>query len=91
MCIRDRFLAQCAQAHSYDWIATAHTADDNAETLLLNLARGCGLRGLTGIPPQRGKLLRPLLDTTRAEAEAYLAAPGIAHVEDKMCIRDSCR
>ena len=61
--LRYAFLAQCAQAHSYDWIATAHTADDNAETLLLNLARGCGLRGLTGIPPRRGNLLRPMLDT----------------------------
>ena len=75
--LRYAFLTDCAAAHGYDWIATAHTADDNAETLLLNLARGCGLRGLTGIPPQRGKLLRPMLDTTRAEAEAYLAAHGI--------------
>lgn len=68
--LRYAFLTQCAAEHGYDWIATAHTADDNAETLLLNLARGCGLRGLTGIPPQRGKLLRPMLDTTRAQAEA---------------------
>lgn len=56
--LRYAFLTHCADEHGYDWITTAHTADDNAETLLLNLARGCGLRGLTGIPPQRGKLLR---------------------------------
>ncbi|MFR6424770.1 MAG: tRNA lysidine(34) synthetase TilS [Oscillospiraceae bacterium] len=87
--MRYAFLTDCAAAHGYDWIATAHTADDNAETLLLNLARGCGLRGLTGIPPQRGKLLRPMLDTTRAEAEAYLAAHGIAHVEDSTNASDA--
>lgn len=87
--LRYAFLAQCAQAHSYDWIATAHTADDNAETLLLNLARGCGLRGLTGIPPQRGKLLRPMLDTTRAQAEAYLTAHAIPHVEDSTNAADA--
>ena len=87
--LRYAFLAQCAQAHSYDWIATAHTADDNAETLLLNLARGCGLRGLTGIPPQRGKLLRPMLDTTRAQAEADLTAHAIPHVEDSANAADA--
>ena len=87
--LRYAFLTDCAAEHGYDWIATAHTADDNAETLLLNLARGCGLRGLTGIPPQRGKLLRPMLDTTRAEAEAYLAAHGIAHVEDSTNASDA--
>ena len=87
--LRYAFLTDCAAAHGYDWIATAHTADDNAETLLLNLARGCGLRGLTGIPPQRGKLLRPMLDTTRAEAEAYLAAHGIAHVDDSTNASDA--
>ena len=87
--LRYAFLAQCAQAHSYDWIATAHTADDNAETLLLNLARGGGLRGLTGIPPQRGKLLRPMLDTTRAQAEAYLTAHAIPHVEDSTNAADA--
>lgn len=87
--LRYAFLTDCAAAHGYDWIATAHTADDNAETLLLNLARGCGLRGLTGIPPQRGKLLRPMLDTTRAEAEAYLAEHGIAHVDDSTNASDA--
>ena len=87
--LRYAFLARCADEHGYDWIATAHTADDNAETLLLNLARGCGLRGLTGIPPQRGKLLRPMLDTTRAQAEAYLTARAIPHVEDSTNAADT--
>ncbi|MEI3160450.1 MAG: tRNA lysidine(34) synthetase TilS [Oscillospiraceae bacterium] len=87
--LRYAFLTRCADEHGYDWIATAHTADDNAETLLLNLARGCGLRGLTGIPPQRGKLLRPMLDTTRAQAEAYLTARAIPHVEDSTNAADT--
>ena len=87
--LRYAFLTHCADEHGYDWIATAHTADDNAETLLLNLARGCGLRGLTGIPPQRGKLLRPMLDTTRAQAEAYLTARAIPHVEDSTNAADT--
>ena len=80
--LRYAFLARCADEHGYDWIATAHTADDNAETLLLN-------RGLTGIPPQRGKLLRPMLDTTRAQAEAYLTARAIPHVEDSTNAADT--
>lgn len=87
--LRYAFLTHCADEHGYDWIATAHTADDNAETLLLNLARGCGLRGLTGIQPQRGKLLRPMLDTTRAQAEAYLTARAIPHVEDSTNAADT--
>lgn len=87
--LRYAFLARCADEHGYDWIATAHTADDNAETLLLNLARGCGLRGLAGIPPRRGNLLRPMLDTTRAQAEAYLTAHAIPHVEDSTNAADA--
>ena len=63
-------------------IATAHNAEDNAETMLLNLLRGSGLRGLCGIPPVRGNIYRPMLDVTRAEAEGYLAERGIPHVED---------
>lgn len=80
--LRYAFLQECAAQHGYRWIATAHTADDNAETMLLNLARGCGLRGLGGIPPVRENLLRPMLDTTRDEIEQWLLAHGIAHVED---------
>lgn len=73
---------QFLQSLSCDKIATAHTADDNAETVLLNLLRGTGLRGLCGIPEQRGRIIRPLLHTRREEIEAFLDENGIAHVED---------
>ena len=63
-------------------IATAHNADDNAETLLLHLVRGSGLRGLGGIPPRRGRLVRPFLNVPRSLIEAYAAERGLEHVED---------
>ena len=63
-------------------IATAHTADDNAETVLLHLIRGTGLKGLGGIAPQRGKLIRPMLSITRQEVEAFLNEWSLPHVED---------
>lgn len=63
-------------------VATAHNADDNAETLLLHLIRGCGLKGLGGIPPRRGRLVRPFLTAPRALIEAYAGERGLAHVED---------
>src|SRR5215210_5310949 len=53
-------------------VATGHTADDVAETVLLNLARGTGLRGLAGIPPVRGKIQRPLIGCTRRAVLDYL-------------------
>ena len=73
-----------------DWLATAHTADDNAETVLLHLLRGSGLRGLCGIPPVRGKLVRPLLSVTREEVVAYLRAEGIPWREDSTNMEDGC-
>lgn len=54
-------------------VATGHTADDVAETVLMNLARGTGLRGLAGIPPVLGRVVRPLIERTRREVIAYLA------------------
>lgn len=80
--MRYEFLFRTAELVGADVIATAHTADDNLETLLLHLARGCGLQGLTGIPPRQGKLVRPMLATTRREIEEYLRIYRIPHVED---------
>ena len=53
-------------------IATAHTADDNAETVLLHLVRGTGLKGLGAIAPQNGSVIRPMLSCTRQQVEAFL-------------------
>lgn len=53
-------------------IATAHTADDNAETLMMHMIRGTGLKGLGGIAPIRGKLIRPMLEVTRQDVLAFL-------------------
>ena len=63
-------------------VATAHTQDDNLETVLLNLVRGTALRGLCGIPPKRGTIIRPMLCVCREEVEAYLERHALCHVED---------
>lgn len=63
-------------------IATAHTADDNAETVLMHLVRGTGLKGLGGISPVSGRLLRPMLTVTRREVEDFLREYHLKHVED---------
>ena len=63
-------------------IATAHQADDQAETVLMNLLRGSGLKGLCGIPPVRGRYIRPLLEVPREEILAYLAGRGLDYVLD---------
>ncbi len=80
--LRYAFLEGAADELCADVIATAHNADDNAETVLFALARGSGPRGLAGIPPRRGRIVRPMLGVTRAEIESYLAGRGIGHVED---------
>lgn len=65
-----------------DRIVVAHNADDQAETLLLNLMRGCGVAGLRAMRPDTGEILRPLLDVSRREIEEYLALRGIPYVTD---------
>lgn len=63
-------------------IATAHTADDNAETVLMHLIRGTGLKGLGGISPVRGSVIRPMLTVTRQEVLAFLEEYCLPHIED---------
>ena len=69
-------------------IATAHNLDDNAETVLLNLARGAGSRGLAGIPPTRNNIIRPLLCVSRAEIEDFLTKRNIPYVTDSTNLTD---
>src|SRR5919107_1848886 len=69
---RYRLAGEVAAGMGLGVVATGHTADDVAETVLMNLARGTGLRGLAGIPPVRGKVQRPLIGCTRREILDYL-------------------
>ncbi|MDE6709789.1 MAG: tRNA lysidine(34) synthetase TilS [Oscillospiraceae bacterium] len=71
-----------------DKICTAHNLDDNAETVIFRMARGTGLKGLTGIPPVRGKIIRPLLFCTRKEIESFLAKRGQNFVTDSTNLTD---
>lgn len=69
-------------------VATAHTASDNLETVLFNLARGTGLNGLCGIPPKRSIYIRPLILVTRDEVEAYCAENCLSYVTDSTNLSD---
>lgn len=64
-------------------IATAHNLNDQAETVLMHLLRGCSLNGLCGIPWKRGRIIRPLLGCTRDEIETYCAEKNLSFVTDK--------
>lgn len=63
-------------------IATAHTADDNAETVLMHMVRGTGLKGLGGITPNTGKLIRPMLTVTRREVLSFLEEYHLSYITD---------
>src|SRR5262249_35984615 len=84
---RDEFLTAKAGQSGARYVATAHTADDQVETVLFNLLRGTGLAGLAGIPRLRAlaeaaTIIRPMLDVTRAEVLDYLQLLGKAYRDD---------
>lgn len=85
--IRYEFFHRLADGED-DRVLTAHNADDNAETILLNLCRGAALEGLCGIPYRRGKILRPLLAVSREEVEAYCEEHGLDYVTDSSNLTD---
>ena len=66
-----------------DCVATAHHADDNAETVLMRIFRGTGVKGLMGISDRRDRYIRPLLDVTREEIDEYIKQNGIPYFEDE--------
>ncbi len=79
--LRYAFFEELACAEN-DRIATAHTRSDQAETVLLHLIQGAGARGLSGIPPVRGKIIRPVLCLSRADIEAYCLENQLAFRTD---------
>lgn len=79
---RYEFLEGVASRIRADRVATGHTASDQAETVLINLLRGAGTLGLGGIPPVRGRIVRPLIEVTREQVQEFISAGGIAYRED---------
>ena len=80
---RYAFLAAVAKEHECTKIATGHTRDDQAETVLMRLLRGTGVDGLAGIRPVRdGHIVRPLIESTLAQVLAFLQAAGLAYCDD---------
>jgi tRNA(Ile)-lysidine synthase len=80
--VRYAFLERAADRLRADVIAVGHSRDDQAETFLLRLIRGAGPRGLAGILPRAGRVVRPLLEVTRAELRDYVAVRGLEFRED---------
>ncbi len=80
--LRYNWFYELLETENYDYILTAHHADDNLETFLINLSRGTGLDGLTGIPEQNDKIIRPLLSISRAEILAFAKEKNIVWRED---------
>jgi tRNA(Ile)-lysidine synthase len=81
--IRYDFMEQTADSLGAERIAVGHTQDDQAETFLLKLIRGAGLTGLGGIHPRRGRVIRPLLDISRADLRSFLVQRGESWIDDE--------
>jgi tRNA(Ile)-lysidine synthase len=80
--LRYDFFEQLRKTHKADFIATAQHLNDSIETIIYNLAKGCGLRGLHGILPLQGNILRPLHYVRKSDILAYAAQIGLEYVED---------
>ena len=86
--LRYRWFEELRQAEGAQAIAVAHHRDDSIETLLLNLVRGTGIRGLRGIQPRNGYIVRPLLECSREEIETWLAKRQMEYVTDSTNLTD---
>ena len=87
--LRYRWFEEQRQAFDAEAIAVAHHRDDSVETLLMNLLRGSGIRGLGGIRPRNGQVVRPLLAVSRAEIEEWLQTQGWGYVTDSSNLSDA--
>lgn len=80
--LRYKALEAAAERKGFNKIATAHNSNDNEETILLNLFKGAGLHGITGIPVIRGNIIRPMLCLSKAEVLEYLSYYNISYITD---------
>jgi tRNA(Ile)-lysidine synthase len=80
--LRYRFFEEVIEGHNLDKVAIGQTADDQAETVLMRIIRGGGTRGLKGIPPVRGRYVRPLIEVWHEEVLAYARDKGLSFVQD---------
>lgn len=80
--LRYAWFAELRSREGYDAVAVAHHRDDHIETVLLNFFRGTGIRGMHGIRPRRGHIIRPLLVFSREELQGYARGRGLSHIED---------
>lgn len=85
---RIEFFKETAKKHGAKRAALGHTMDDNAETLLMRLLKGSSLSGLSGIAPQRGIFIRPLIGITRREVDSYAKVNGVDHITDSSNLTD---
>jgi tRNA(Ile)-lysidine synthase len=94
--LRYNWFEMIRRQYDAEAVAVAHHKDDSVETVLLNIIRGTGIRGLTGISPRNRRVVRPLLCVTRAAIEAYITERGIPYVfdssnADDLFVRNSLR
>jgi tRNA(Ile)-lysidine synthase len=85
--VRYRFFDEIAEQIRFDKIAIAHNLDDQIETFLLRIVKGTGIRGLSSIPMQRGRIIRPFLPAYRAEIESYAKIRVLPFVEDSSNVK----
>lgn len=86
--VRYSLLEQCVAEHGYTKVALAHHSDDQAETVLMRILRGAGLRGLSGIHPVRGYYIRPLLFATKSDILSYCLENDIPYCQDQSNFTD---
>lgn len=80
--LRYRWLHETREVHGFHYLATAHHLNDNIETVLYNFIKGTGIKGLRGMLPKNGRLIRPLLEVSRAEILAFQKEHGLVYRED---------
>lgn len=81
--LRYKWFYELIEKHAYDYVLTAHNSNDNLETFIINLTRGSGLEGFTGIPPINKKTIRPLLTFSRDDIRFYAIKNSISWREDR--------